>query len=85
MSEEGITFNRVRLLSMNEELVGLIGSCSRLTQVITLKIGFIASLLNHSSAILHLDTREKRKLLHLGKNYLKHGKSLKGRNFGKSY
>lgn len=78
MSEKGITFNGVSLPSMNEELEGLAGSCSRFTQVIALKTGFIVRLIKHSSAILHLDTREKRKLLHLGENNPKHRKSLRG-------
>lgn len=72
MSEKDTTFNSASLPGMNEELEGLTGSCSGFTQVIALKTGFIVRLLKHSSAILHLDTGEKRK------NDPKHRMSLRG-------
>lgn len=45
---------------MNKELAMLTGSCFRLTQVIVLETGLIERLLNYSSAILYLNTREKK-------------------------
>lgn len=83
MSEEGITFNCARLPSMNEELATLIWFCFRLTRKIALETGLIERLLNYFSVILYLDTRER--ITASGEKSPKHRKSLRGRDFGRSY